>query len=270
MKKIILLCFIVIYFSTLNCFGELIYSGSSTIGDKLLPELASEFYKATGIEFEKILVPGSGKGMKALINNQADIAGISRKPTKKEKKLPLIFTTIGDDAISVIVHPSNPVKELNLAQLKDIFQGRITNWKEVGGKDEPILPVTEILTEKRATQIVFTELVMETDVLIGSYGTNIKQVDKPADEANEVANNKNAIAAVSFTFSSEKVKSVAVKGVMPFRENIAYFLYPLSRPLVIVIRENASEEAKKFVEFLKTPTAKSLINKYFVGIPDKY
>ena len=270
MKKIVLLSVLIIYFSALNSFGELIYSGSSTIGDNLLPELASEFYKATGIKFEKILVPGSGKGMKALIDNKADIAGISRRPTKEEKRLPLIFTTIGDDAISVIVHPSNPVKDLTIEQLKDIFQGKITNWKEVGGRDEPILPVTEILTEKRATQIVFTELVMGTSALIENYGANIKQVDKPADEANEVANNKNAISAVSFTFSSEKVKPVAVQGVMPFRENVAYFLYPLSRPLVIVIRKDASEEAKKFVEFLKTPSAKSLINKYFVGIPEKY
>lgn len=246
--------------------AEIKYIGSSTIGKNILPEAAKSFTKQTGIPFEEIQNPGSGKGVKALIAGETPLAGISRKPENAEKKAGLKFYTIGYDGVFVIVNSTNPVNNLSLNEVKDIFTGKITNWKEVGGNDESILPVTEILTEKRATQIVFTEIVMGTDKLIGTYGKNIKQVDQPLDEAEEVAANKNAIAAVSLAFVTKKVKPLMIEGVKPMKANILDGLYLISRPLVLVTNKNPNSEVLKFIDFMYSDAGQEIVNKHFIGL----
>jgi phosphate transport system substrate-binding protein len=133
--------------------GDIRYSGSSTIGQSILDAAGarSAFERKTGIRFASLEVPGSGKGIEALLAGQANVAGASRplKPDEKAKKI--LGTIIGYDAVAVFVSKDNPVSDLSKEQLKGIFTGKITNWKQVGGKDAPIAVNTEIQGAKRAT-----------------------------------------------------------------------------------------------------------------------
>ncbi|WP_054696526.1 substrate-binding domain-containing protein [Geotalea toluenoxydans] len=126
--------------------ADITYSGSSTIGTGILKAGAADaFANKTGKKLASIEIPGSGKGVKALIEGKVMVAGASRPLKPEEKKEKLSSTTIGYDAVTVFVHKNNPIKNLSKEQLKGIFTGKIKNWKEVGGKNAPIVPNTEIL-----------------------------------------------------------------------------------------------------------------------------
>ena len=153
---------------------EISYSGSSTIGMSILEAGAVKaFEQKTGLKFKSIEQPGSGKGIKALLEGKVTVAGASRKLEAEEKKQNLIGTAIGYDAIAVFVNKKNPVNNLTKEQIKGIFTGKIKNWKEVGGKDAPIRVNTEIAGEKRATMLAFQEMAMDK----APYGTGFKEID---------------------------------------------------------------------------------------------
>lgn len=240
------------------------YNGSSTIGQNILPKATQLFTAKTGIPFDSIKNDGSGKGVQALLKNEVVLAGVSRAPKDDERAAGLRFYTIGFDAISVIVHKDNPVRSLTKKQIEGIFRGEIRNWKEVGGKDAPIVPVTEILGEKRATQIVFTEIVMGTSNMEGIYGDNRVEVDRPVDEANYVAKNPNAVTAVSAAFVTPDHHVIVVDGVTATSANVVNGSYPISRPLNLVSQQKAPKEVLEFVKFMLTPEAQAVVAENFV------
>ena len=203
--------------------AELSYVGSSTIGKTILPQLAQEFSKTYGHTFSRIDNPGSGQGIDSLLKDKTELAGISRTIENKERALGLRFFIIGYDAIGVVVHKDNLVKKLTMTQIKDIFAGKITNWSEVGGKNAPIEVVIEKLADKRATQIVFTEIVFDTKILIGTYSKDAIEVDAPIDEVNYVKNHPNAITAASMVFvkNSPEVQALSVNGIDAVDKSIA-------------------------------------------------
>lgn len=244
--------------------AEVTYNGSSTIGQNILPKAAKLFTEKTGIKFTGIKNDGSGKGIKALLANECNLAGISRAPKDAEKAEGLRFYTIGFDAISVIVHKDNGVQGLTKDQLAGIFGGKIRNWKEVGGKDAPIVPITEILGERRATQVVFTEIVFGTDDLMKVYGDNRRELDRPVDMANEVAKSPNAIAPVSDAFVTPAHRALPIGGVAPTTESVINGSYPISRPLNLATHSKADKEVLEFVKFMLTPEAQSVVGENFV------
>ena len=244
--------------------ADVSYNGSSTIGQNILPKATKLFTEKSGIKVSSIKNDGSGKGVKALLANECNLAGISRAPKDAEKSEGLRFYTIGFDAISVIVHKDNPVRGLTKAQVAGIFSGKIRNWKEVGGKDAPIVPVTEILGEIRATQVVFTELVLGTEDLKSAYGDNHVEVDKPIDEANAVAKDVNAISAVSAAFVTGAHHALSVDGAAPTRDNVRNGSYPVSRPLNLVTPQKPPKEVVEFVKFMLTPEAQAIVGESFV------
>lgn len=247
--------------------SELSYVGSSTIGKTVFPVLAKEFSQKFGHSFSRIENPGSGQGVEALLKDKTDFAGISRPVEEKERSLNLRFFIIGYDAIGVVAHKDNPVTNLSMEQVKSIFSGKITNWSEVGGKDAPIEVVVEILGAKRATQIVFTEIVFDTKTLIGTYSKNAIEVDAPLDEVAYVKNHPNAITAVSMVFSKNNpdVKSFAINNVEAIEKNIADGSYPISRPLILLTKETVSEPQQRFLEYIYSKEAQEIINKTFVA-----
>lgn len=248
--------------------GDIVYVGSSTIGGTVLPKLAADFSKEYNIRFDTIKIPGSGEGIKALLSNETKLAGISRNIKDKERKKGLRFFIIAYDAIGVVVNKNNPIKNLSKEQLRKIFSGEITNWKELGGRDLPIKTVTEILTAKRATQIVFTELIFETKKLVGTYGSNNTEVDKPVDEVKFVAQNEGAIAATSMVFfkNNNEVHSISVGGIKSTEKNIANGSYPISRPLELVTKKDIDDAHLKFLNYVYSKNAQEYINKTFVAV----
>jgi phosphate transport system substrate-binding protein len=250
--------------------GELTYSGSSTIGTGFLEAGAAEaFEEGSGIRFDSIEQPGSGKGVRALIDGKVALAGASRPLKPNEKSQKLIGSIIGYDAIAVFVHKTNPVDDLSKDQLKRIFTGEIKNWREVGGEDAPILPNTEILTGKRATVEMFRELVLDD----APYGTGFKALDYPRDQIIDLADTKNGICSVSrgllASLSSDvraRVKTISVGGIDPSDRNVRSGAYLASRPLLLVSRGLPKGQVKEFIRFSLSPEGQAIVAKNFVPV----
>jgi len=249
---------------------DLSYSGSSTIGMGILEAGAQKAYEEkTGKKFTLVEMPGSGKGLQALLDGKVTIAGVSRPLKKEEKKQNLVGTVIGLDAIAVFVHIENPVKNLTKEQLKGIFTGKIRNWKEVGGNDSPIEPNTEIAGAKRATMLEFQEMIMDK----APYGEGFKEIDFPKDQIIETAKNKNTICTVSrgllmklSAYMRTKVKVVTVNGASPSETDILSNVYIISRPLLLVTEGIPKGEAKQFIEFMLTPEGQKIVRINFVRV----
>lgn len=249
---------------------ELSYSGSSTIGMSVLEAGAlKEFETKTGVKFKSIEQPGSGKGIQALLDGKVTLAGTSRALKQDEKNKKLLGTAIGYDAIAVFVHKNNPVKNLTKDQVKGIFTGKIKNWKEVGGKDAPIQPNTEIAGQKRATMLAFQEMAMDN----AAYGSGFKEIDFPRDQIVDVAKNENAVCSVSYgllaAVSSDlrgNVKATTVNGVEPSDKNIQSGAYLISRPLLLVTNGLPKGNVKKFIDFMLSADGQKIVNKNFVPV----
>lgn len=249
---------------------EISYSGSSTIGMSVLEAGAVKaFEEKTGIKFKSIEQPGSGKGIKALLEGKVTLAGASRSLEAEEKKQKLIGHAIGYDAIAVFVNKKNPVSNLTKEQIKGIFTGRIKNWKEVGGKDAPINVNTEIWGQQRATMLAFQEMAMDK----APYGKGFKEIDFPRDQIVEVAKDENGVCSVSFGLLAavsadlrDKVKAVTVNGIEPSDKNIQSGAYLISRPLLLVTVGLPKGNVKKFIDFMLSKEGQDIVNKNFVPV----
>lgn len=208
--------------------AELVMKGSTTV----LP-IAQEAAEAFMDEHPDVLISvsggGSGNGIKALVDGTTDIANASRFIKQEEVRravenghYPVPFG-IAFDCIVPVVHPSNPVENLSLDQLKKIYMGRIQNWSEVGGKDMQIVVVSRDTSS--GTYEVWEEKVLDGGrvypgaLLQASNGAVVQAVSK----------NKYAIGYIGLSYLNQEVKAVKVNGVMASKDTAA--AYPVSRTL---------------------------------------
>src|SRR5512143_3631307 len=186
---------------------------------------------------------GSGTGIAALINKTTDIANASRKIKDEEKQnaqqngVEPHEIEIARDAIGVIVNPENPVQQLTLQQISDIYSGRITNWKEVGGEDRPIVLLSR--ESNSGTHVYFLEQVVRLgdskDKTLFSPDTLLL----PSSEGimAEVRQNPNAIGYDGLRYITTDVKTLAIASkaggayVKPSVETVNNGTYPIARPL---------------------------------------
>jgi len=249
---------------------EIAYSGSSTIGMSILQAGAVKaFEEKEGVKFAFVENPGSGKGIEALVAGKTPLAGASRPLSADEKKKKLLGTAIGYDAIAVFVHKDNPVTKLSKEQLKGIFSGSIKNWKEVGGKDAPITPNTEISGEKRATMLEFQKLAMDD----APYAKGFKEIDLPRDQITYVAGDETGICSVSLGLLAAvgpevraKVKAVTVNNIEPSDDNIRSGAYLISRPLLLVTNGLPKGMVKKFIDFMLSSEGQKYVAINFVPV----
>lgn len=249
---------------------QISYSGSSTIGTGVLDAGAVKAFEAkTKIKFSSVEQPGSGKGIKALLDGKVNLAGASRPLAAGEKKSGLLGHTIGYDAIAVFVHKNNPVKNLSKEQLKAIFTGKIKNWKEVGGKNAPIDPNTEILGANRATTEFFQEHAMDG----AAYGKGFKEIDFPRDQIVEISKDENGICGVSLGLLAAvspdvqgKVKVITVNNVEPNEKNVKSGAYVISRPLLLVTKGLPEGAVKEFISFALSKEGQEIVTKNFVPV----
>ena len=246
----------------------LTYSGSSTIGVGIMQAGAVKAFEArTGLKFASVETIGSGKGIKALIDGKATVAGASRALTSEEKGAKVLGHVIGYDAIAVFVNVDNPVKNLSKEQLKGIFTGKITHWKDVGGRDAPIYPNTEVLGH--GTVQVFRELALDD----APYGKYFKEFDQPQDQIVEVAYDARGICTVSQGLLAsispdlrKKVKPILIDGVEPTERNIRSGAYLLSRPLVLGTMGPPKGDLKKFIDFMLSREGQEIVARNFVPL----
>jgi phosphate transport system substrate-binding protein len=211
--------------------AEVTMSGSTTVLP-IAQVMAEAIAAATDGRIEvEVSGGGSSVGIAALLDGTTMIADHSRPIKGSEYKAavangiyPFTFH-IANDAIAVVVHPANPVSDLTLDQLQQIYEGKITNWSQVGGKDAPIAIVSRDTSS--GTYETWESIVMnEADVFAGAiYGTS------NADVANEVSMNANAIGYVGLAYVTPQLKVLTVGGKGASLESAINHSYPIARPL---------------------------------------
>lgn len=261
-KKLLLMLAITNFIFSGIALADISYTGSSTIGEKIIPEAAEAFTKKTGIKFGSIESPGSGKGIAAVLDGRAELAGVSRPLDIIEKRQKLYYQIIGYDAIGVYVNKSNPVTNLTREQLKGIFTGEIKKWMEVGGKDAPITCITETLEDKRATMAEFKELAMDG----AAYREDRVETGKPADQVAMLAREENGIASVSVAFAREEIKAVSIDNILPDPRHVRSGAYLISRPLLLVTKGLPKGEVKEFIDFMLSSEGQRIVAKNFISL----
>ena len=227
-------------------------SGSTSVGP-LAEKLAMKYQEENDVKIEVNQI-GSSAGITNAISGVSQIGMSSRDLKQEEKDSNLQELIIAYDGIVVVAHPSNPVKDLTMEQVKQIFTGEITNWKEVGGKDMEIVVVSR--EDGSGSRDAFQEIVgyesgqLIKNAIVASGNGNIKTT---------VAMNKHAIGFISFEYIDESISPMAINGVAAKAENVLAGTYELSRPFLFVHKEDVPGAAKQFMEFILTPEGQKVV-----------
>lgn len=223
--------------------NRVIVTGSTTI--QPIAEVAAEEYMAANPD-TAILVSGVGSsaGIENVSNGTSDIGTSSRELKDEEKDLGLTDTPIAYDAIAIIVNPSNPVTNLTKAQAKDIFQGTITNWKEVGGPDLEIGIVNR--DEASGTREAFAKIVLNKE----RFDPNAVILPGTGQVRSVVAQAPSAVGYISLGFVTDDVKAIAVDGVEASEATVISGEYPVQRLLHFFTVGEPKGLAKKYIEYV--------------------
>jgi phosphate transport system substrate-binding protein len=242
---------------SLGAAQPLRYAGATTLQLDFMPEAARIFQTKSGITFD-ISGGNTDPGLKALQSGKVDVAGAGRFLTAAEKAAGLVETQIGWDALVVVVHQNNPVENLSLAQLRGIFTGRIANWQEVGGNDQPILVITCVEGSGMRSTV-------KKEILKGEEFTNREIVAAiVADADRQIAQFPVAITAISKSMVDVPgVKILQVDGVAPDQTNIVAQRYPLIKPLTLVTIKAPRGDVARFIEFVLDPEGQRVMARKF-------
>lgn len=214
---------------------------------------------------------GSGTGIAALINGTCDIAESSRAMKDKELKLAQSKgitpkeNIVGLDGIAVVVHPSNPLKNLTIDQLRDIFMGKIKNWKELGGADKSIVNLSREVNS--GTHVFFKEHILRRGIEKGpeEFAPEALLMSSSQAIADEVAQNPNAIGYYGMGYISPQQKVIAVAKdagsphYEPTIENVLSGKYPVSRPLYMYTKSEPAGAVKEFMDFVFSPRGQEIV-----------
>ena len=204
--------------------------GSTTVGP--IAKAFAEYYMSLHPDVNvTVSESGSGNGAKSLINGTCDIADMSRfmkngefAAAVEKGRMPVAHV-VAVDGLAIVVHPSNPVSTLTVAEVRGIFTGRITSWKQLGGPDMAIVMISR--DTNSGTYETFEDLVMQKEKIVdraeyvGSNGA-IRQ---------RVQSTPTAIGYVGLGFVDRSVKALTINGVYPDMNTVSSGVYPIARPL---------------------------------------
>ena len=148
------------------------------------------------------------------------------------------------DVLAIIVHPDNPVTKLTLAQLEDIYMGRLTNWQTLGGPDLVIIPVQRETSS--GSRGAFDELVLQKQT---AAAANLVTSVTAGDEAANVASKAGAIGYVGFGNIDNTTKAISINGILPTQKTARDNSYPLIRPLTFMTGPLSQPLAQTFIDF---------------------
>ncbi|KUL20944.1 PstS family phosphate ABC transporter substrate-binding protein [Chlorobium limicola] len=239
--------------------NKIVMDGSTTVGP-IAKSFAAYFTKTTGVQVT-VSESGSGNGAKSLINKTCDIANMSREMKDKEvaaaksKGVKPVEHIVAMDGLAIVVHPSNRVNALSKAQIRGIYNGKYTNWSQVGGPNAAIVKIQR--ESNSGTQDSFKELVMGKDNPIS------KKAETQASNGavkNRVASTPAAIGFIGLGFVDNAVKAVMVDGVEPDERTVKNGTYPITRPLFMYTNGQATGVVKQFIDLKNTPEGKRMIS----------
>ena len=251
---------------------KLVLDGSTTVGPIAKAFAETYMRQNPGVNIT-VSESGSGNGAKALLNGTCDIANLSRhlKDTEQkameEKGVKPVAHVVAFDALPVIVHPSNRVKGLTIDQVRDIYTGKVTNWKDVGGGDQEIVVISR--DTNSGTFETFKEMVLGKDAkIIGSA----EYAGSNGGVRQRVQMTKGAIGYAGLGFVDRSVKALEINGVAPSAETVIAKQYPISRELFMFTNGEPKAEslAAKFLGLSQTEKGKEIIEEIgFVPVPAK-
>ena len=228
-------------------------SGSTSVGP-LMEKIQEKYEEENSNVTLEIQQNGSGAGIKDVISGISEI-GMSSRELKDEEKTSVQGTTVAYDGIALLVNPNNPVKNISLDDVRKIYTGEITNWKELGGKDSPIVVVSR--EEGSGTRDAFQEIVgykseeLKKDATISDGSGAVKTT---------VAGNENALGFASFEYIDNTVSALSVNDVEPTAENVKAGQYKISRPFILVTKEDTlTEEGQKLIDFVLSNEGQQIV-----------
>lgn len=239
--------------------------GSDTILPLAQAE-AKEFMKENSGKIISVTGGGSTVGIEAFINGTVNIASASREMTSQELKaakakgIKPVKHVIAYDGIAVVVNPANKVSKLTFNQLRGIYNGSISNWKQVGGKDKTISVIAR--DKNSGTYADFQKDVMNGD----KYRSDIITKSTNKEVATAVSKNSNAIGYIGFAYLDKKTKALSLnngKGyVYPTTKSILNGTYPLSRALNFYNNgKSSSNLTTKFIDFVLSTKGQKIVSK---------
>lgn len=226
--------------------------------------LAEEFNKKPDNDFE-VDVQGGGStvGVQATRDGIADIGMVSRS-LKPEEKPEFTEIRIAQDGLAIVVHPSNPVDDLTVEQVRRLFTGEATNWRDVGGVDAPVRLI--VREESSGTREAFMKLVMTEEMPGGKkreHRVSRKAISQDSNGAIKelVKDDPQAIGFMSLGLVTRELKALRINGVVPTVEAVKDKSYKLGRPFLFITKgkEPPEPNAQRFIDYVMSDEGQSIL-----------
>lgn len=260
LKQFLLGSMCLLFSSGVAVAGNIVIKGSTTVLPIAQATLEAYMKANPGVNIS-LSGGGSGDGIKALVDKSTNIANSSREikgneiELAKNKGVNPIATVVAIDAIVPVVHPKNRVNNLTTDQLSQIYQGKITNWKEVGGDDLQIVVISRDSSsgtfEAWGEMILHKAKVTPKAQMQASNGTIVQAISK----------NRYAIGYIGLGYMNKSIKPLTVNGVQASVKTALSREYPVARPLYMYTNGQPSGEAAKFIKFVLSPAGQKIVAK---------
>ena len=234
--------------------GATVSTDGSTSMEKVILSLAEQ-YMADNAGVNVTYNPtGSGTGITAALEGRCDIGLSSRALKAEEKESGLTETIVALDGIAIIVNADNPVADLSIAEIADLFTGKISNWSEIGGADAPVVPIGR--EAGSGTRSGFEEITGVEDACVYS-----QELTSTGAVITAVSQNPGAIGYASLASNLDSVKAVTVEGVVATEDTVKSGEYKIQRPFVFATKSDTplSAAAQAFFDYSTSADASSII-----------
>jgi len=243
-------------------------SGSITVeGSDTMVNLAQGWQEKFNAQYPEVMISvkggGSGTGVAALLNGTVDFANASRnlkdeeKTQATERGITPVETEVAKDGIAVIANPANKVTALTLAQLGQVYRGEITNWKDLGGDDAPIVLLSR--DSSSGTYEYFKEEVVAGEDENAEFAKEAKLLGSSQAIVDEVKANPNGIGYVGLGYLTPDVKVLEIDGVAASVETALDGSYVLSRGLFMISNGEPAGVMKTYIDWILSPDGQAVV-----------
>jgi phosphate transport system substrate-binding protein len=263
MLRLFSLISVLLFFPQWAMAGQITVKGSDTMV-RLCQRLAEEYMKTHKQTVIQVSGGGSSSGIAALINGSTRICASSRLLSDTETRVATVKginvhqIVVALDGIAIYLHKSNPIADVTLAQLRDIYTDRITNWKELGGPDQPIIIYGR--ENNSGTYTYFQQQILGGE----DFADRCEPLPGTASVVHAVANDVNGIGyggiawATTIKYAGIKVNDSA-QAALPNPVSISEGAYPISRELYFFLNGEPRGETKEFIDWVLSPTGGNIV-----------
>ncbi|VAW91198.1 Phosphate ABC transporter, periplasmic phosphate-binding protein PstS (TC 3.A.1.7.1) [hydrothermal vent metagenome] len=237
--------------------NQISWAGCGITKKAFMQELALAFTAKTGVAVS-LQGGGATKGIRDTINNKIDIGGTCRMtlPSVEQTELHATLHPVAWDALAIIVNKKNPISNLSMAQVKDIYTGKITNWKTLNGRDAPIHLYTRRGKISGVGYAIRQYIFKDSSMIFKSH--HVVKSSGPLEKACEKDINAMGITGIS-SARKRNVKIVKFNGMKPSYSNLKAGKYFLYRPLYLVTSPAPSKLAKDFISYASSSEGRRII-----------